>query len=452
MEELGRDSSGNVIFAGHRAIVTTNVGGGATPTQQINPKELKTKPWSFWGTRTNLYPQEVLEQIAAVSLVEPILDWKARALYGGGLAYGLTIIDADGTERFVRMFDPEIEAWLEDTDIMAYIMEASAYFYNFYNIFPEMVQSINGKRIAYLSCLESTDVRYKRREESGKNKGLITHAYVNPDWKLIQAERDMLKLKVLNTRTSPLAQVSEWKNEKFIYPVSYPSPGRSYYQKAPWHVLLSTWLPIAKRIPEFKKALLDNQMSIKYLITVPDWWWDWKYPGFNKKAEAERVELIKTEVTSFNDFMTGAEKAGKSLMMVSKTDDNQHKYKDWKIEVLDDKFKNGIYLEDSQEADAHIYKNLNVDPTLFGAGAGKNSQSSGSGSDKRVAWNNYIIMAKPHQDIILKPLHFIAKYNGWADRLTKGVANSKFCFQFKNYMIAKLDSGNETTDANTDQN
>lgn len=450
MDEFRTDEHGNTIFIGHKSVFLTNATKNV-PTEQVNPKEQKTRPWSLWGTR-NLYPQEVLEQISQVSLVEPILDWKGRALYGGGLAYGLTLVDADGTERLVRLFDPEIEAWMEDTDVMAYSMEATTYFYHFYNIFPEMVQSINGKRIAYLSCLETTDVRWKRREETGKNKGLITHAYVNPDWKQVTSEAHMLKLKVLNTRQSPLAAAQQWKNEKFIYPVSYPSPGRNYYQKAPWHVLLTTWLPIAKRIPEFKKALLDNQMSIKYLITVPDWYWEWKYSGFSKKSEKERHAIWKEEYTAFNNFMTGTENTGKSMMMTSRSDDNAHKYKEWKIDVIDDKFKNGIYLEDSQEADAHIYKNLNVDPTLFGAGAGKNSQSSGSGSDKRVAWNNYIIMAKPHQDIILKPLHFIAKYNGWADRLTQGVSNAKFTFWFKNYMIAKLDTGNETTDANTNQN
>lgn len=445
MEIIGKDEHGNSVFLGSRSLLVTNV-SQKLPTEQVNPKEVKTKPWSPWGS-DNKYPQWVIDQIADVSLVSPILDWKARALYGGGLVYGTIQIDEKGNETFVRQFDSEIEDWLEATDAMQYIMEASTYFYHFYNIFPELIQSIDGSKIVYLSCLESTDVRWKRRETEGKNKGMITKAYVNPDWKQITAVEQMDTLDVLNTRMNPLEQARKWKNKKFIYPVSYPSPGRSYYQKAPWHVLLNTWLPVAKKIPAFKKAILDNQLAIKYLITVPDWWWQWKYPDFNKKSEKDRVALIQKEMNAFNSFMAGADNAGKSMMMTSKTDDGAHKYKDWKVDVIDDKLKEGIYLEDSQEADAHIYKNLNVDPTLFGAGAGKNSQSSGSGSDKRVAWNNYIIMTKPHQDIILKPLQFIAKYNGWAQRLTAGTTNAKFTFYFKNYMIAKLDSGSETQDA-----
>lgn len=445
MELLGKDEHGNSVFLGSNSLLVTNV-TQKQPTEQVNPKEVKTKPWSPWGN-DNKYPQWVMDQIADVSLVSPILDWKARALYGSGLVYGTIQIDEKGNETFVRQFDAEIEDWLEATDAMQYIMEASTYFYHFYNIFPELIQSIDGSKIVYLSCLESTDVRWKRRETEGKNKGMITKAFVNPDWKQITAVEQMDELDVLNTRMNPMEQARQWKNKKFIYPVSYPSPGRSYYQKAPWHVLLNTWLPVAKKIPAFKKAILDNQLAIKYLISVPDWWWAWKYPDFNKKSEKDRVAIIQKEMSAFNSFMAGADNAGKSMMITSKTDDGAHKYKDWKIDVIDDKLKEGIYLEDSQEADAHIYKNLNVDPTLFGAGAGKNSQSSGSGSDKRVAWNNYILMAKPHQDIILKPLQFIAKYNGWAQRLTTGKANAKFTFYFKNYMIAKLDSGSETQDA-----
>jgi hypothetical protein len=450
MELLGTDDQGSQVFLGQKSLLVTNV-AQKLPTEQVNPREIKTKKWAPWGS-DNKYPQRVIKEISDVSLVSPILDWKARALYGNGLAYGILKIDEEtGKETFLRKFDPEIEAWLEATDAMQYLMEASHYFYHFYNIFPEMIQSIDGKRIVYLSCLESTDVRWKRREIDGKNKGIITKAYVNPDWNQIANESDMDIIDVLNTRMDPLGAARQWKNKKFIYPISYPTPGRSYYQNAPWHVLLSTWLPLARKIPAFKQALLDNQLAIKYLIIVPDWWWSWKYPDFNKKSEKERLALVQKEVKDFNSFMSGAENAGKSMMMVSKSDDGAHKYKDWDIKVIDDKFKEGIYLEDSQEADAHIYKNLNVDPTLFGAGAGKNSQSTGSGSDKRVAWNNYIIMTKPHQDIILKPLHFIAKYNGWADRLQAQTPNSKFTFMFQNYMIAKLDSGAETTpvDAST---
>ena len=36
------------------------------------------------------------------------------------------------------------------------------------------------------------------------------------------------------------------------------------------------------------------------------------------------------------------------------------KYAEWKIEAVDDKLSEGKYIEDSQEADAHIFKNLQV--------------------------------------------------------------------------------------------
>jgi hypothetical protein len=440
------DKISKIPFVMETTVFNTIVGGQKQPTELPNPREIGSNPWSEWGGN-NIYPQEVMAKIAQVSLVSAILDWKARALYGGGLEYGCTTIDAKGKESFIRVFDKEIEEWLTATDIMLYLMEASSYFYHFYNIFPEMVMSKDGKRIVFLTCLESTDVRYKRREKEGINRGLITKAYVSPDWKQVTGKADLEEIEVINTQRDPLGTARGWKNKKFIYPVAYPSPGRGYYQAAPWHALLDTWLPVAKGVPAFKQSLLTNQMAIKYLMHVPEYFWEWKHPGFNVMADADRRKIMKEEYKQFNDFLSGEENAGKSLVMTIKDNKAGIEYKDWKIDAIDDKMKNGMYLEDSQEADAHIFKNLNVDPTLFGAGVGKNASGGGSGSDKRVAWNNYIIMTKPHQDIILKPLHFIAKFNGWAEKFEAKYPNSKFEFHFKNYRIAKLDSGNETEDA-----
>lgn len=451
MTEFSKDEKGNVNFVSSYGANAASGGhktakGQKQPTQQVNTKEQKNKPWSPWGTN-NIFPFEVIDNANTVSLVDAILDWKARALYGGGIVYGTTEVDENGNESFKRIFDNEIEEWLECTGIQNYLMDASTYFYYFHNIFPELVQTKDGKKITYLTCLESTDCRWARRTEEGGNKGLIENCFVSPDWRTLNSEEVVDKIMVVQTQRNPHEQLKRHRNEKFIYPVSYPSPGRNYYQRPAWHVLLDTWMPIAKEIPATKKAILKNQITVKYLVKIPASYWKLKYKDFDKKPEKEQLEIYQNEVTRFNDFMSGAENAGKSLLVTIQDGLSHQDFKEWKIEVIDDKLGDGKYIEDSQEADAHIFKNLNVDPTLFGAGPGKNTTSSGSGSDKRVAWNNYIIMCKPHQDVILQPLNFIAKYNKWSERLTKGKDNAKFSFMFKNYMIAKLDSGKETQEA-----
>lgn len=414
----------------------------STPTVAVQ-KESGSGNFALWG-KDNKYPQSVLKSISDVTLVSPILDWKARAIYGGGLVYGTLEVDAEtGKETFKRKIYNEIEEWLDETDIENYIHTASTQFYHFYTLFPEIVLNKGGKA-AYLTAKDAINCRWSKKVSQGAHKGRIEYCYFG-DWvNKPMADSDKAKIDVIPTGYQALSFVKSSNKDRFIYPVNYPSPGTPYYQNAPWHVILESWIKVAREIPKFKRHLLENQMSIKYIIRVPEWWWTWKYPDFNTKTESDRIALIKKEHQAFDEFFSGSENSGKSFMYTQRDEKAGTKYGSWEVDVIDDKMKEGVWIEDSQEADSHIYKNLNVDPTLFGGGAGKNAASSGSGSDKRVAWNNYIIQCKPHQDLILKPLQFISKLNGWQEKYAPN-DGEKLVFMFKNYMIARLDSGEEIT-------
>jgi hypothetical protein len=58
---------------------------------------------------------------------------------------------------------------------------------------------------------------------------------------------------------------------------------------------------------------------------------------------------------------------------------------------------------------------MSVDPTLVGNGPSR-GKDSGSGSDKRIAMNIQTAILQPCRNVILEPLVFLAKYNGWLDR------------------------------------
>ncbi len=386
-------------------------------------------------------PYEILDQIEEVTLIHPIIEWKARALYSGGLIWVVRSIDDEGKETFKPIMDEEIEQWMEDTDVTAYIEEASDYFYTFWNVFPELIVSRDHKTITGINCLETTDCKWALRTLEGDNQGLIETCYVSAKWNdgATADDETTIPLPVIQTKRKPIEWVennTEAKN--WIYPLSHPSPGRRYYQRAPWFSLLKTWLPVAKAVPEFKQAMMKNQATIKYVVTIPEWWWRWKYPDWDKKPKLIK-KRVEDEHKTFNDFVSGKENAGKSIITILKDPDHSKEYKGWDVDVLDNKHKEGIYIEDSQEADAHIFKNFTLDPTLFGSGPGKNTTSAGSGSDKRVAWNLYQLMLKSHQDLILKPLKFIARYNGWVKRIPGLMP------MFRNYLIATLDEGKEVS-------
>lgn len=446
MSEVIGLGEGHFGYIGNDFVALFNDAISVKPRQLVDPEVKDNQEIKNWGDDNN-YPQWVLEQIKDVTLVEPILEWKARALYSGGLTYGILSVDDKGEEKFKRIIDTEIENWLERTNITHYIECAAINFYTFYNAWAQFTQSRTGEKITYLTALDTAESRLQRKS----NKGVIKKLYVSPDW---EKYNDKAKETAKFDLYHPIfTDEKEWRtiaNHQFAYSLSAPSPGRAYYQKAPWHVILENWLTIARAIPEFKKALLKNQLTIKYIIKVPEWWWEHRYKDWSKKKEKERLALMRQELTDFEDFFSG-KKQGNSFMYTQKDSTHTTKYAEWTVEVIDDKVKEGMYIEDSQEADAHIFKNLNVDPTLFGNSTGKDRSGSGSGSDKRVAWNNYILMTKPHQDKILSPLQLVSRWNGWQERLAPN-DGEKLVFWMKNYQIARLDSGNEVSESKPTNN
>ncbi|MNH20583.1 hypothetical protein D3C79_803600 [compost metagenome] len=109
----------------------------------------------------------------------------------------------------------------------------------------------------------------------------------------------------------------------------------------------------------------------------------------------------------------------------------------WEIIPIEDKLKEGAYIEDSQEASAHLMRAMGLDATLVGAGPGRN-MGAGSGSDKRIAFNIYVALLQPYRDVILEPLNFISDYNGWTERI-EGLT-----WRFREAKLETLDKGQGT--------
>jgi hypothetical protein len=181
-------------------------------------------------------------------------------------------------------------------------------------------------------------------------------------------------------------------------------------------VIDSGWLDVLKAIPKFKKALMENQLEIKYHINVPSVWWEWKYPGFHTKTAEEKKTLREEELANFSKFFTG-DGQGNTLMSDYYSNPEMGKeFAKWEVKVLDNKTRDGMYIEDSQEASSYMLYCLGLDEVLFGKGPGK-GMGSGSGSDKLVAFNAYMATVAPHLDVIYEPIRFIKEYNGWPEDL-----------------------------------
>ena len=408
---------------------------GAVPTTPVD-KTTTTGVVAPWGPG-NDFPQQVLAEIAKSTIIGPVLDWKTRAVYGEGIVYGtVTGYKPDGSEIFQRKKDPVVEAFFKKSNLTRFGFEGIQALHYFANAFPELVLSRDRSQITSVCIQDTAFCRYSAQQAG---QAVPPSIHISANWPGAAPGDDY-------TTTVPVldpyyggaeALREDRRGFKYIYPLSLPSPGQALYQVAAWNpIRKSGWLDVAQAIPEFKKQLFANQLSIKYLIEVDVRYWEWKYPNWKDKKEGERKSIIDEELTAFEKTMAGTDGAGKAVMSVTMPDPSNPgtNIKVFTVTAIDDKLKSGMYVEDSQEASSHIYTALQVDPTLSGISPGK-GMGSGSGSDKRVAFNAFVATHRFHQDLILEVLYFIRDYNGWDTDLE---------FRFLSPQINTLDKNSES--------
>lgn len=409
------------------AVVTTSKPKAhTTPVQTVVGNE-----YAPWGD-DNLFPQNVVT-LAEKTFIPSVINWQVRAL-GTKLQYGIEEVDDNGRTTFKRVKDPQVEEWLRRSNFGRYIVEAGSDFYWFMNAFPEIVLSNDRSQIVSVCAQEASYCRYQKQNP---NTGLSEYVYINANWDNGGTVENSAKVPVIDPYYDPVTALRERKDSfKYIYPISFPSPGKSYYQVAPWDSIRKNgWLEIASLIPTWKKSLMSNQLNIKYHIDVPEYWWKWKYSNWDKMTPIERKSAINDELTNFNNFFQGASNAGNSMMTQSKFDEiSRTKYPGWEIKAIDDKLADGKYIEDSQEASSHLMFALGLDSTLIAAAPGK-GMGAGSGSDKRVAFNIYMQLQQTNEHLLLEPLRFVQMYNNW---------NPEYVFKLERSVITTLDKGTET--------
>ncbi len=364
---------------------------------------------AHWGD-ANDFPQQVLTEIEKNSDLGGMLDLQARALVAGGVGY--RVVDMASGEVMPKKRILEIEQFLRRN--WAYPLRAATDLYKYINVFPQISVSDNREKLVWLGTKEAPFCRHGLQNQK---TGRINHTYVNSDWASHDADHKLTeKIPVID----PMYDLPEDVKKRtdgphYTYPISYPT-GKIYYQLANWNALRkSKWLELANKIPAFKLAVMKNQITLKYHIQIPEYYYEWKYgkKTWGNYTDAEKKAKKEEQIKSINDYLRGEESAGKSLFTGYKFDPVQMKeYPGIKIEPIDDKLKDGIYLEDTVEATIKLFTALTLDPSILGIVPGKGG-SNRSGSDKREALNIYISLIQPHAQLLLQPYEFASDYNEW---------------------------------------
>lgn len=407
------------VLGKSKSVFTIDTAPAAQPTMTVVEEQVwKYSDIVFWGEDNN-FPARVVEQAMKVAVVPPSLFFHANMLSGSTILPVIKHYEADknGVKEIIEVVsDPEIWEFINSVHFKRYRREAAVDLFWFQNVFPELILTKNRKKIAYISPNEAMHCRWGKQN----TRGICEAVFVSANWPNTNIQS---KYTTEITAIDPYAyDIVEGTRDrvndyKFIYPASYPSPGRNFYQLAFWDgIRQSGWLDILTKIPQLKSHLLSTQMRVAYHIQVPAVFWEKTYGKKWKDADPSQRRQIKMDYfDELDKILAGDANAGKAFVSEYGMSLDGKASEKWEIDPIKDPNHDGKFVNDSIEATANLFYALGIDLTLAGF-ASKEMGSRSGGSDKREALLIYLEKMKPLREIELEPLRFVAKFNSWTKK------------------------------------
>ena len=416
------EDAGIITIKNHGAIFATGKTSPALPQYDtLQRKESSSKTYKPWGTSDD-YPVVVESKVRQHPFLRSVLNYEADAMAGGELQYGTESISETGETIFTRTSITEVEEFLTRNNIESFRLEVLRDLYKWNNAFVTMVRgAADRNKIVQLFALDAHECRYSWQNNK---TGLKDYVYVDANFGRQSVSTPQKKIKLIDPYYWDYDAYRNDTAKQFAQPLYFASSGEKYYQRADWHSFIdSLWFDIVIKIAQFKSSVLDG-MHLRLVVHIPDKWWEWKYPGFNDKKlyspEAKKAVMQK-EADYFDQVLSGADKAGKVLLATFMSNNMGKPETQWTVQVVDNKFPDGAYNEDSAEASLMMLFAQRVHGAVIGNTPGKSQSSSGSGSDIRVASNQFVLNNKVYDHKQLEPLRFITMFNKWTanDKLIK---------------------------------
>lgn len=373
-----------------------------------------------WGD-TNTMPYDVVDKINKSEVIGANLEFNVLVGYGRGIIPMRRIIENKKVVDYQEVLDDDrVLDFCFSNDLNGYLLEQLMDLKTFYNVFPEIILSNDKSEIVQLRSKEAVFSRWGKVEPS---VGRITKHYYCAKWNDNPTKKDIQVTDVLD-RFNPMVDLEEklrtgkYSNLRFILPISFPSPGRTYYQLSPWWSLFqSGWYDFSVMVPEAKKALMKNRFAVKYIIYLSPKYFKqlFKDEGIDPSDEEAVRARIDQEHQRFGEFLTGAENSGRGIvalkdMVQSTSGAREEKYIE--IETIDLGKEGGEFIDDSEEVSNIISYVMGVHSSLIGSTPGKN-KGSFSGTDKRELFLMKQALMKPFRDRLLRPLELIHRFNKW---------------------------------------
>ena len=392
--------------------------------------------------KTNTLPDEVETVIGGNRILPELIDKRVKLLSGEGLYVYKEIKEG---KKIVREWidEPIIEDWLDSWQenglpdsasevALKYVID----YYHMETFFPRW-RFRKSRRLGGLLPvvgLEHIPIK-KTRLATDKNINIFTDYFEDGDFQHFLvgnwSHGSEKNFRVYN-RLEP--------RDPLKYPVAMsmhrnPSFGKIYGQNK-FYEGIKEWLVGMNKTPRFINSFLENSLSAKVHVIIPDAWLKSKrrmlesYCEKNKELAAESKELIKVndievgtefyehlltkyvagELKKLSKFLSGADNQGKLYSSYSfKTSDRVEER--WVIEPIDLKYKE--YIEAltnyDKRGDEVITTAMGMDASV--SNVSKDGVISKSGSDLYYNYIIYLLNLTIPERICTEPFNWALKIN-----------------------------------------
>lgn len=457
IQEKENPISGSEIIEGIRlfpemqAILAVDTASLFNPDYDIEPVKIGNYDIAPWGP-DNCLPQHVRAKVESNDIVSANLNFTSNVCFG----LGPKLIRALKWDKGKMVDFEEVTSgkefdFFERNDIPLFMQQQLNDMAEFWNVWCRMEYDRNGKDIYTIRHREAAFSRWSMMNARGQ---INWHYYCagwdkepNTDKYPIIASRVLDEFNAVQELTSYAAQQNRPRG--FIFSAYMPSPGHPYYSRPSWYSIFNSgWYDHSTMVPQLKKAILKNQLGVKYIIYVsPDYFADiFKKEHIPETDLQGRKARIEKEKQAIVDLLSGEENANKAIMtlkkMIPSANGGAVEQKWIEIVPIQNDLKGGEYIDDTESTANIICYAMGVHSALIGATPGKNSNALG-GSNARELYLIKQAMMKPMVDRCLRSLKVIKEYNKW---------DKDIYITIPEYIFTTLDQNKSGKQESTEQN
>jgi hypothetical protein len=393
----------------------------ASTEETLNTVAGKWIPWGFGDT----LPRDLALLIRKSPVGRAGLRRTTKDIYGQRLfTYKVTDYTGDGEAVIQYVKEPEWEQIMRRSNFN--IVRIGLYQdFAYYDInFPELRFNGNKTKVYGVDYQKASHCRLGQVNPS---TGYIDKVFISGRFPNVRPE-DCDTLPVIDCIRYP-DQIEDirkdYKNFKYIMPQFWPDPLNDYYPEVFWYSA-KDHIEVEALIQSYTKAMLKNQVTIKYHIQIPFEYLYELYPKFQSMGEDEQDKIVEELYDEIIDCLTGAENAAKALMSFFKTGQDGKPQGKWIIETIEDKLKTDAWLPSENAAGSQIQFAMMLNPALSGQGntGGSGNARGGAnngGSNIRESGLDRRALQPADRDINHSLFNFCKEFNGWDPELLLGV-------------------------------